>query len=257
MHTYNDALRHTIGSYVLYPGTETEDRAQMSKFHEIAPGVGAMVMKPGNDACIQTLKDFILDVFEHQSDSFSQYRYLSDTSYQTHQEDSKYEANEDGANYRIARRDAPCVLVFLKKAQANIFKENGFAYCQFDTLVSGKTLNLDLSIEVGSEFIPYGGSRAERKHTLGWRAKIRSVRFMAKEELAKYIQQKFPHAEVSPNSADHYILYEFSDVGSFITRDVDSLHTNRKSTSRHMAITCNWDDVLENQHSTTSSPPTL
>ena len=253
MHTYNDALRHTIGSYVLYPGTEDKQAEKMSKFHEIAPGVGAMVMKPGNDVCIETLKDFILDVFEHQSDSFSQYRYMSDTSHQTHQEDSR-EVNEAGVEYRIARRDAPCVLVYLKKPQAHVFKENGFAYCQVTPLASTKALNLDLSIEIGSEFIPYGGSRAERKQTLDWRAKIKSVRFIAREELAKHIQQRYPNAEVRPKSAEHYILYEFSDVGSFDIRDVNELHSKRKSTSPYMAITCKWDDVLKTRLKDESNP---
>jgi predicted component of viral defense system (DUF524 family) len=253
MHTYNDALRHTIGSYVLYPGTEDKKAEKLSKFHEIAPGVGAMVMKPGNDVCIETLKDFILDVFEHQSDSFSQYRYMSDTSHQTHQEDSR-EVNEAGVEYRIARRDAPCVLVYLKKPQAHVFKENGFAYCQVTPLASTKALNLDLSIEIGSEFIPYGGSRAERKQTLDWRAKIKSVRFIAREELAMYIQQRYPDAEVNPKSAEYYILYEFSDIGNFDIRDVNELHSRRKSTSPYMAITCKWDDVLKTRLKDESNP---
>jgi predicted component of viral defense system (DUF524 family) len=251
MHTYNDALRHTIGSYVLYPGTKDKEAERLNKFHEIAPGVGAMVMKPGNETCIETLKNFILDVFEHQSDSFSQYRYMSDTSYQTHQEDSK-EVNEDGAAYRIARRDAPCVLVYLKKSQAEQYKTHGFAYCQVDSVTSGKPLNLDLSIEIGSEFIPYGGSRSERKQTLGWRAKIKSVRFIEKRELQQHIQHKYPKATVSPSSADHYILYEFSDIGGFEIRDVNELHKNRKSTSPYMAITCKWSDVLNAPQNHTS-----
>lgn len=243
MHTYNDALRHTIGSYVLYPGTNDKEAEQLSKFHEIAPGVGAMVMKPGNGTCIETLKQFILDVFEHQSDQFSQYRYLSDTSHQTHQQDSN-EVNEDGAKYRIARRDAPCVLVYLKKETAEVYKSHGFAYCQVAPLTSEKPLNLDLSIEIGSEFIPYGGGRSERKQTLGWRAKIKSVRFIEREELRKYIHSKFPSAGVEPTSAAHYILYEFSDIGEFEIRDVNDLHTSRQSSSRYMAITCKWHDVL-------------
>ena len=253
MHTYNDALRHTIGSYVLYPGTNTNEAERLHKFHEIAPGVGAMVMKPGNDDCIQTLKAFIHEVLEHQSDSFSQYRYMSDTRHQTHKTDSN-EVNEDGVRYRIARRDAPCVLVYLKKQQADVFKENGFAYCQVTPLSSDKVLNLDLSIEIGSEFIPYGGGRSERKQTLDWRAKIKSVRLIAREELAKYIEQNYPDAEVSPTGADHYILYEFAEVGNFTKRDVNSLHSKRDSTSSYMAISCKWEDVLHSKLEVETSP---
>lgn len=51
MHTYNDAIRRTIGSYVLYPGTETtsqELKASYRIYDEILPGVGAFAVKPGN-----------------------------------------------------------------------------------------------------------------------------------------------------------------------------------------------------------------
>lgn len=47
MHTYNDAIRRTIGSYVLYPGSgETGEKGQFRLFEEILPGVGAFCIKP-------------------------------------------------------------------------------------------------------------------------------------------------------------------------------------------------------------------
>ena len=46
MHAYNDAIRRTAGSYVLYPGSKKVE--PFSKFHELIPGVGAFVVKPGN-----------------------------------------------------------------------------------------------------------------------------------------------------------------------------------------------------------------
>lgn len=59
MHTYNDAVRQTAGSYVLYPGSDAETK--MSKFHEILPGVGAFVLKPGNGQSRDALKAFLRD----------------------------------------------------------------------------------------------------------------------------------------------------------------------------------------------------
>ncbi len=44
MHAYNDAIRRTAGSYVLYPGEKRF--APFCKFHELIPGVGAFVVKP-------------------------------------------------------------------------------------------------------------------------------------------------------------------------------------------------------------------
>ena len=51
MHTYNDAIRRTIGSYVLYPGEghRTENPQTYSMYDEIIPGVGAFAIKPGNN----------------------------------------------------------------------------------------------------------------------------------------------------------------------------------------------------------------
>lgn len=44
MHAYNDAIRRTYGSYILYPGDKDDP---MRRYHEIIPGVGAFVLKPG------------------------------------------------------------------------------------------------------------------------------------------------------------------------------------------------------------------
>lgn len=68
MHTYNDAIRRTIGSYVLYPGSYNMNSAGNETFRlydEILPGVGAFSIKPsigvlgGNE-----LKSFIVSLIE-------------------------------------------------------------------------------------------------------------------------------------------------------------------------------------------------
>lgn len=62
MHTYNDAIRRTIGSYVLYPG---DAREEMRLFEEILPGVGAFAVKPSNIAeSGETLRRFIVDIIK-------------------------------------------------------------------------------------------------------------------------------------------------------------------------------------------------
>ena len=244
MHTYNDALRHSIGSYVLYPGTKIDEAEKLPKFHEIAPGVGAMVMKPGNRQCLDSIRDFLKNILQHQSDLFSQYRYLSDTSYRTHDNTPRV-LEEDGQTYRIARQNAPCVLLYLFKDKANVFRKHGFAYCRVDSAGASKPLNLNLSIEIGSEFIPYGGARGAPKQTIGWRGKIDSARFMQRDELVNYLRHTYPRADISPSSSEHYLLFEFSDVSSFKTLNVDSLHKARDARSKYMAITCTWREILE------------
>lgn len=246
MHTYNDALRHTIGSYVLYPGTKTAEAEKMPKFHEIAPGVGAMVMKPGNSDCLSAMRRFLVEVFNHQADLFSQYRYLSDTSHQTYL-DAPASVEEDGNSYNIARTDAPCVLVYMKKGQSDDFKNHRFAYCRVSTEKSDKPLNLNLSLEIGSELIAYGGGRNQRKQTLGWRAKIKNICLIEQGELRKYIRENHSDFKSEPSNAKHYLLYEFSDVAHFPVKDVNALHHRRQSTSSYMAITSTWSEILNSE----------
>lgn len=253
MHTYNDALRHTIGSYVLYPGTNDKEAEKLSKFHEIAPGVGAMVMKPDNEASIETLKEFILDVFEHQSDQFSQYRYLSDTSYQTYHYKPE-SVEENGNSYNVARRDAPCVVLWLRKGDEATLRKKGFAYCRAISEEHKRTLDLNLSIEVGSEFIPCGGGQGAPKTGYGWRAKVRSARFIAKDKLISYIEARGLTGQIKePSNAQHYLLFEFEDATDFQELNLTEVYRKHRSGSDYMAVTCSWSDIL---NSSTEAPIT-
>lgn len=68
MHTYNDAIRRTIGSYVLYPGSYNRNSASnaiFSLYDEVLPGVGAFSIKPSIDALGEKeLKSFIVSLIE-------------------------------------------------------------------------------------------------------------------------------------------------------------------------------------------------
>ncbi len=68
MHTYNDAIRRTIGSYVLYPGEKDNAEEKGNTFRlydEILPGVGAFAIRPSKDEQGENeLKTFILSLLE-------------------------------------------------------------------------------------------------------------------------------------------------------------------------------------------------
>ena len=65
MHTYRDAIRRTIGSYVIYPGDEEDT---FSLYDEILPGVGAFVLKPSkSEAGEETLRKFLEDVIQYRA----------------------------------------------------------------------------------------------------------------------------------------------------------------------------------------------
>ena len=68
MHTYNDAIRRTVGSYVLYPGSDSKDGKRFSVYEEILPGVGAFAIRPNDvnkrelNAGEKAVQDFIREV---------------------------------------------------------------------------------------------------------------------------------------------------------------------------------------------------
>ncbi len=75
MHTYNEAIRGSAASIILYPGntreTSIREGEELSeiyrKYLELVPGVGAFAIKPGDDksqgAALASLKNFILSAF--------------------------------------------------------------------------------------------------------------------------------------------------------------------------------------------------
>ena len=243
MHTYNDALRQTIGSYVLYPGN-SEDKTELRKFHEISPGVGALVMKPGNGICLETLKSFLMDVFEHQSSQFTQQRYMADTRYKIIEQKHGI-LEEENATYIVARKNAPCVLVWMRSEDESYFRKGGFAYCRAVPEKENKTLDLNLSIQVGSEFIPTGGSAANRV-SKKWRAKVKAVRFIAKAKLHSYIATKGLSDHLSPSTSEHYLLFEFEDDSGFKELPLNSIYNRYTSDQRKfMAVSCTWQEILD------------
>lgn len=77
MHTYNDAIRRTVGSYVLYPGKENSEKNRFKVYDELLPGVGAFAIRPGDKERKgeEAIKKFINDIIEFKTkESSRQYR---------------------------------------------------------------------------------------------------------------------------------------------------------------------------------------
>ncbi len=85
MHAYKDAIRRTGGAYVLYPGKGQRD--PFRGFHELTPGLGAFVLKPGKDQSGQEqLKAFIRKLTHQLLDRTSQSEKHSSMVYTIHKE---------------------------------------------------------------------------------------------------------------------------------------------------------------------------
>jgi len=81
MHSYRDAIRRSLGAYVLYPGDEL---VRWRGFHEILPGLGAFPIAPGSGEGIDALSQFLDDVIDELSDRTSQLERNSFHVYQSH-----------------------------------------------------------------------------------------------------------------------------------------------------------------------------
>lgn len=73
MHAYNDAIRRTYGSYVIYPGDASKS-TMMQEYHEIIPGLGAFALQPTQDGSVgrEGLERFISDIRDVMIDRMTQ-----------------------------------------------------------------------------------------------------------------------------------------------------------------------------------------
>lgn len=69
MHAYKDAIRRSMGAYVLYPGQGSGHRSFLwQEYHEVIPGLGAFSIRPDDaDSGCATLQNFLLDVMDEIS----------------------------------------------------------------------------------------------------------------------------------------------------------------------------------------------
>jgi predicted component of viral defense system (DUF524 family) len=217
MHTYNDAVRQTAGSYVLYPGSDQETR--MDKFHEIVPGVGAFVLKPGNEGCRTALKDFLMDVFRHQSNQFTQYRHYSDVLHATVRE----EPWEYGG-LKTFRPDATCVLVYVKEAVRDLSRSKRLVYCRVLKDDESRTpIRIKLGNLSGAVLCPYQGSRSGPKTSLSWQASVVSCEMMSREQLCGILTNEgWPQAAL-PETASAYLLFRLDEPSTVPSRRVTEL----------------------------------
>ncbi|NDV59826.1 DUF2357 domain-containing protein [Bacteroides sp. 519] len=81
MHAYKDAIRRTVGAYILYPGN---GKQTFQSFHELLPGLGAFAVSPSNSPT--ALKAFLHDIVQHFLNRASQRELYSIRTYNTFRE---------------------------------------------------------------------------------------------------------------------------------------------------------------------------
>lgn len=92
MHTYRDAIRRTAGAYILYPGSQSDNKYG---FHELLPGLGAFAIRPSRqNNGTEELKKFLHEIVRHFLNRASQREKMSLKTYETHKDKNSNEVNE-------------------------------------------------------------------------------------------------------------------------------------------------------------------
>ena len=149
MHTYNDAIRRTVGSYVLYPGKEDNDKERFNVYDELLPGVGAFAIRPGDkeQKGEEAITQFINDIIDFKTkESSRQYRkeYFENIILNTAsdkelniQEDSEVSLDSELTMIGYIKED---YYEYLQNSQ-QLLSEDGFYY-YFPVIKKGKVYSI-------------------------------------------------------------------------------------------------------------------
>lgn len=117
MHTYNDAIRRTVGSYVLYPG-KSNSEPPFSKYHELLPGLGAFAVSPSYTAASgKELIEFLTQVLAAQRNRFSQLARINYWTHDTIQEEPAEYHTGDAPHASKPPKDVTVVLGFVRSQE--------------------------------------------------------------------------------------------------------------------------------------------
>jgi len=118
MHTYNDAIRRTIGSYVLYPG-DTDIKGSGNKvfslYDEILPGVGAFSIKPSiSELGESEIKKFVVALINEKGQNHSRLNRLKYYAEMVLQEPAASTAKTTAVHENTNISDSLCVLGYIR-----------------------------------------------------------------------------------------------------------------------------------------------
>ena len=211
MHTYNDAIRRTVGSYVLYPGTDNKDGKRFSVYEEILPGVGAFAIRPSDvnnrelNAGEKAVQNFIKEVVEFnvnpasrnaRADYFD--RMIAESPSETHSVNS---SQTDSNLYMLGFiRNEYCAwlkekhLVPLSSDDSNFCKLDDGIYFYYHAIRDGYVYPLHKDISKANYFLAsrtdFGVHKNISEYALEpWIAEIVSTELVSSETLAKRLKE--------------------------------------------------------------------
>lgn len=219
MHTYNDAIRRTIGSYVLYPGDESTK--PFCLYEEILPGVGAFAIRPSiKKSSENELKSFIEQLIEAKSMNCSRLNrmhYFTNTILQEPSVKNKAAVKKQRSK---TQRKTLCVLGYIRNdGNSDYFsflKNNGslqvgkkfffYYYAIKDGFVYSH--HKDIS---KAKYFKFYTNRIRETNTYEiepYLCKIENSFLVSKEDLTKKLKEIGYSTDVNNHSADFYYLVE-------------------------------------------------
>jgi len=239
MHAYKDAIRRTVGAYVLYPGSNSNT---FESFHEIIPGLGAFPISPSDDGKgLDAVQSFILEVVEHVSNRASQREQLTYRVYNIHKDkpDERYKVNEsipefNSEGVRSTPPSEVTVLVgfYKNEKQYKWMKDKGLYNIRLDA----KGLKTFGAKESEAKYLLL---RASNQFEIGdiWRVVGKDPEIINKQDL---LEKGYP----SEPSCANYLVYKIEKAkeGDFNNaiwdvRKLPGYASDRANTARPFAVT--------------------
>jgi predicted component of viral defense system (DUF524 family) len=237
MHTYNEAIRRTVGSYVLYPGDDPVNKPNENRFeryHEIVPGVGAFAVKPNgienesDPIGLEYLIAFLHDFLIHQASKFTEdhrIRYWTEGTIREPVE----EFNSNILDFVHGNKppiDTQMVLGFVRDdVEAEYCYQTKTFFChavEWDESVArssdgsgkpGKTTDLDFDPFRSDLFVVY-----HQNCSTEWVADVSQVKLVSATQRASEMRRK-----LSEMHAAYYYRFDLINVQPAKRRDVSTM----------------------------------
>lgn len=219
MHTYNDAIRRTVGSYVLYPGdgNDGENHHAFRIYDEILPGVGAFAIKPS----IQTrsedaLRGFILDLIHadvHRASRLNRLNYYSEAVLQepSLRQESLRVMEQPCYAFAQERKEELCVIGFIRRDYYLALEKTGrleegkeFLF-YYHAIKDGIVYSHHPAIARAKKFRFFTNrSTGRRRQYPPILCKIGERELLSKEQLIKALDAQGCHTTASQHHAEYY-----------------------------------------------------
>ncbi len=220
MHTYNDAIRRTIGSYVLYPGdvvtSETGGKV-FSLYDEILPGVGAFAIKPSISAQGENeLRSFITSLIAEKSKGNSRLNRLRYYADMVLQEPAAFKASNANATDSMSK--ALCVLGYIRAAKpddyyfslvSNDLLKPGREFLFYYYAIKGSTVyshHHDIAKAGSFKFYKNNISDTASYEVEPVLCEIKSNELISKQDLVNKLVEQGYETSVDQHQADFYYV---------------------------------------------------